>query len=67
MKPASMAAIVERATGFEPATLGLGSRLDVVSLPYAIIRRRSKSMPILIFLIFSVFAVVRRRTLPFAR
>ncbi len=37
-KPTSMAAIVERATGFEPATLGLGSRLDGDSLSFAIVR-----------------------------
>jgi len=58
---------VERATGFEPATLGLGSRFDVVSLSSAIVRRRSKSAPIPSFLIFGVFAVVRRGMLPFAR
>ncbi len=58
---------MERATGFEPATLGLGSRFDVFSLPFAIVRRRSKSAPVLTSLIFWVFAVVRRRTLPFAR
>jgi len=31
--------------GFEPATLGLGSRIDVVSPPFAIFRGRSKSAP----------------------
>src|SRR5712692_7450744 len=31
--------------GFEPATLGLGSRLDVLSLPFAIVRRRLESAP----------------------
>ncbi len=58
---------MERATGFEPATLGLGSRFDVVSPPFVIVHRRSKSAPILGFLILGVFAIVRRGTLPFAR
>ena len=54
-------------TGFEPAPLGLGGRLDVGSLLFAIFRRRSKFAPILSFFIFGVFAVVRRTALPFAR
>ncbi len=56
-----------RVAGFEPATLGLGSRFDVFSLPFAIVRRRSKSALILSFLTFQVFAVVRPGTPPFAR
>ncbi len=57
---------MERATGFEPATLGLGSRLDVASLPFAVVRRCLESASILSFLIFGAFAVVRPKTLPFA-
>jgi len=59
--------LVERATGFEPATLGLGSRFDVHLLSFAIVRRRLNFALALGFVTFGDFAVVRRGTPSFAR
>ena len=58
---------MERATGFEPATLGLGSRIEVRSLSFALFRRCLESAPMVGVVILGGFAVVRRGTLSFVR